>query len=238
MASGTKRLSRPQPGCSQLSRKRGWGIYQTENAATFTSENLARFDAVVFNNASGDLFLPAQRKALRDWLEGGGGIVGIHAARDSSHAGWAWYTKEVIGARFTQHTMSPQFQEARVTIQDTAHFATQGLPGAWRRTEEWYSFEASPRKAGAHVLLSVDETSYTPEGMFGKDLRMGDHPVAWTRCLGPAAVIGGRAIYTAFGHRAEAFAEPQTRVLLANATAWAMRLEGEECGGAAERQPR
>lgn len=212
-----------------LAQEKGWGIYQTENGAAFTPEILARFDAVVFSNVSGDVFTPDQRKAFQTFLESGGGYLGIHAAGDNSHKDWDWYMTGIIGATFTQHTMDPQFQEALVVTEDKAHPATQGLPASWRRTEEWYSFDKSPRKTGAHVLITVDESTYNPVGMFEKDLRMGDHPMVWARCVGAEGTKRGRAIYSAFGHRAEAFAEPEHQRLLANGLAWAMRLNGSEC---------
>ena len=214
---------------AQMAKDKGWGYYQTENGAAFSPEILARFDAVVFNNTSGDVFSPAQQAAFKAFLENGGGYVGLHAAGDNSHAAWGWYIKDVIGALFTQHTMSPQFQEAAVTVEDKDHPATQGLPASWRRTEEWYSFDKSPRTTGARVLVTVDEKTYKPVGMFGKDLRMGDHPAAWSRCIGPAGQNRGRVLYTIFGHRAEAFAEPETRTLLTNAVAWALDRKGTEC---------
>jgi type 1 glutamine amidotransferase len=36
-------------------------------------------------------------------------------------------------------------------------------------------------------------------------------------------------LYSAFGHAAAAFADPQQIQLLLNATRWALRLEGDEC---------
>ena len=209
---------------AQVARDKGWGYFQTENGAAFSPEVLARFDAVVFNNTSGDVFSPAQQAAFKGFIENGGGYAGLHAAGDNSHAAWSWYIGDLIGALFTQHTMSPQFQEATVTVEDKEHAATQGLPASWRRTEEWYSFEKSPRAGGAHVLITVDEKSYNPVGMFGKDLRMGDHPAVWSRCIGK-----GRVLYTIFGHRAEAFAEPETRTLLTNALAWSLDRNAKEC---------
>ena len=214
---------------AKLASDKGWGLFETENGAAFSPEILARFDAVVFNNTSGDVFLPAQRAALQSYLENGGGYVGLHAAGDNSHAAWDWYMKSLIGATFTQHTMSPQFQMATVNVEDKAHAATQGLPATWQRTEEWYSFDKSPRGSGANVLITVDEKTYNPVGMFGKDLRMGDHPAAWSRCIGK-----GRVMYTIFGHRAEAFAEAETVMLLTNALGWAARQDAsKDCDPAA-----
>ena len=214
---------------AQVARDKGWGYFETENGATFSPEILSRFDAVVFNNTSGDVFTPTQREAFKTFIEAGGGYVGIHAAGDNSHAGWDWYIEDMIGTLFTQHTMDPQFQQATVNVEDKAHPATQGLPASWARTEEWYSFDKSPRKGGASILVTVDEKSYNPVGMFGKDLRMGDHPVVWSRCIGAEGSKQGRMLYTAFGHRAEAFAEPETRTLLTNALAWAARQQGGDC---------
>lgn len=212
---------------AQAAKEKGWGYFQTENGATFSPEILARFDAVVFNNVSGDVFTPVQRQAFKSFVENGGGYVGIHAAGDSSHAVWDWYLNDMIGTLFTQHTLNPQFQQATVKVENPAHPATQGLPASWNRIEEWYSFDKSPRGKGYGILVTVDEKSYNPEGMFGKDLRMGDHPMVWWRCQGK-----GRVLYSAFGHRAEAYAEPEHRRLLINAAGWAMKQQGSECDAA------
>jgi uncharacterized protein len=211
---------------AQVAKDKGWGYFQTENGAAFTPAILARFDAVVFNNVSGDVFSADQQAAFKSFLENGGGYVGLHAAGDNSHEGWKWYTDELIGAHFTMHTMDPQFQQATVNVENKAHPAMAGLPAAWQRTEEWYSFDKSPRGKGYDILATVDEKTYKPIGMFGKDLAMGaDHPAVWSHCVGK-----GRVLYTIFGHRAEAFAEPETRILLTNALGWAARQQGGECG--------
>ena len=75
--------------------------------------------------------------------------------------------------------------------------STAGLPDPWVRTDEWYGFRANPRDAGVHVLLSLDEDSYTG-GTMGVD-----HPIAWYHDYD-----GGRAWYTAGGHTAESYADP------------------------------
>jgi uncharacterized protein len=201
-----------------LGKERGWTVFKTENGAAFSPAILAKFDAVIFNNASGDVFTPDQEAAFKAYLEDGGGYVGIHAAGDNSHKEWGWYMDQVIGATFTQHTMNPQFQKAVVRAENASHPAMQGLPASWQRIEEWYSFDKSPRTKGFTILATVDEQSYNPEGMFGANLRMGDdHPAVWARCIGK-----GRVFYTSFGHKAEAFSEAETKMMLANATAWAI----------------
>ena len=90
-----------------LAKQNGWSVYETENGAVHSPELLSRFKAVVWSNASGDNLSNQQREALKAYIENGGGFVGIHAAGDSSHEGWSWYEKEVIGAHFVDTASGP-----------------------------------------------------------------------------------------------------------------------------------
>jgi uncharacterized protein len=216
-----------------FAKDNGWGYFQTENGATFDPKILARFDAVVFNNVSGDVFTPTQRAALKSFVEQGGGFVGIHGSGGDPKYDWDWYADNLIGARFIGHPMSPQFQQATVTIEDASHPATRGLASPWRRTDEWYSFAKSPRREGYHILATLDEKTYKQVGFFGADIAMGkDHPIAWWHCAGK-----GRALYSALGHQAASYAEPAHRAMLLGATRWALRLDGEGCEPAAPASP-
>lgn len=202
-----------------IAARRGFALFHGENGALFDAERLARFDVVVFSNATGDMLSPAQQRAFEQWLEAGGGWLGIHSAGDLSHADWRWYVDTLIGARFIGHILGPQTQTARVVVEDAAHPATRGLPAEFEHEEEWYSWDRSPREAGFHVLLTVDETSYDPTMRFAgsaTDLRMGDHPAAWWRCVGR-----GRALYATMGHGSRAYEDPAYARLLENALAWA-----------------
>ena len=211
---------------AQVAKEKGWGYFQTENGATFSPDILAKFDAVVFSNTSGDVFTPEQRAAFRAFVENGGGYVGIHAAGDDSHKAWDWYVKEMIGTNFIGHPMDPQFQKAVVTVEDGKHPATRHLGGTWARTDEWYSFDKSPRGGAFNILATLDEGSYRQVGMFGTDLKMGkDHPIVWWRCVGK-----GRVLYSGLGHTAESYAEPEYRQMLTGALSWSLKLEGNECG--------
>jgi hypothetical protein len=204
---------------AEIARERGWSSFATANGAVMNDADLARFAAVVWNNTSGDTLTDAQEAAFRRYVEGGGGFVGIHGAGGDPSYEWAWYPEMLVGARFTGHTLSPHFPRATLHVEDPGHPATRGLPAAWSREEEWYTFAASPRARGVRVLLRLDESSYRARG-FG-DAPMGDHPIAWCHCVGR-----GRALYSALGHRASAFAEPEHRAFLAGALAWAAGLEG------------
>jgi uncharacterized protein len=207
-----------------LATKNGWGHYQTENGATFSPALLAKFDAVVFNNVSGDVFTPDQRAAFKGFLEKGGGFVGIHAAGGDFSYKWDWYVNDLIGAQFIGHIMDPQFQDAKVVFENRSHPAVKDLPESLTRKDEWYSFDKSIRTKGYTALGALDEKSYSPIGMWGQELAMGDHPVIWSHCIGK-----GRALYSAMGHLPEAYAEPAHQVFLTGAIKWALRLEGEGC---------
>ncbi|WP_052129740.1 ThuA domain-containing protein [Sphingomonas sp. 35-24ZXX] len=210
----------------RLARENGWGIFETDNGAAFSPEILSRFDAVIFNNVSGDVFTPDQRDAFKAFVLQGGGFVGLHAAGDNSHQAWDWYVKNIIGTQFVGHPMDPQFQQARVTVEDRTHAAAQDLPSVWIRMDEWYSFDNSPRATpGVTIFATIDETTYKPGSLTGTNLAMGkDHPIAWWRCAGK-----GRVFYSAMGHTAESFAEPAYRRMLAGATRWALAIDGEGC---------
>ena len=210
-----------------IARKHKWGMFHTENGAVFNAQDMARFDVVVFLNASGDMLNDEQENAFQTWLLAGGGWLGIHAAGDSSHLGWQWYRDNLIGATFTAHIMGPQFQTATVVLENHEHPALRDLPNIWQHEEEWYSWEKSPRVEGFTILATLDESSYVPVADFmgnKRDLSMGDHPVVWTNCIGD-----GKSIYAAMGHRAEAFEQPQFRRLLDNALTWLIDTRGEAC---------
>lgn len=211
-----------------LAKEKGWGYFQTESGAAFTPEVLSHFDAVVFSNASGDVFNASQQVAFKAFIESGHGYVGIHAAGDDSWKGWRWYAEQMIGTNFIGHPFDPQFQLATVRIEDATHPATKGLAAAWQRTDEWYSFDKPPRGAGYTVLATLDESTFANHKIFGKDIAMGkDHPIAWWHCVGT-----GRVLYSAMGHQATAYAEPEMMAMLTGAIGWALRLEGEGCDAA------
>ncbi len=212
-----------------LARDQSWASYTTENAAVFNSVQLAQFDAVVWNSVSGDVLTEEQRAAIKGWIEQGGGFVALHGSGGDPSYKWRWYVENLIGVQFIGHTLSPHIQQARLVVEDRDHPATRHLSAIWVRDDEWYSFASSPRSKGYHVLISIDEASYSPREriplLVDKDLRMGrDHPMVWTHCEGK-----GRVFYSALGHPASAYAEPAHLAMIAGAIAWASGREGPAC---------
>jgi type 1 glutamine amidotransferase len=211
-----------------IAKQRGLGVFHTESGAAFTPENLARFTVMVWHQVSGDVLDDEQKAAMKAWIEAGGGWVGIHGAGGDSSYAWPWYRDVLLGAQFIGHPMGPQFQDATLVVEDRTHPATRELPERFTHNEEWYSFDRSVRGEGFRVLATVDESSYEPRLRFlgaDKDLRMGaDHPVVWCHCVGR-----GRVFYSALGHQAKSYQEPEMEQLLSGAIAWAARLDGEGC---------
>jgi type 1 glutamine amidotransferase len=200
-----------------IAKKRGWPALVTENAAVMNAEQLGRFKLAIWNNTSGDVLTEAQRAAFKTWLENGGAFVGTHGAGGDPKYEWAWYPETLIGAQFTSHSSQ---QLGTVRIENTTSPITKGLPAVWPRTvrDEWYAFKDNPRgKPGFHILAVADESTYDPQ----RSTMGADHPMVWTHCVGKGPVF-----YSAIGHSAETYSEPNHLLLLENAIAWALGLSG------------
>ena len=161
----------------------------TEDAARITEDSLRQYAAVVFLHTTGNILDRAQEVDLQRFIQAGGGFVGIHAAADAEYD-WRWYGR-LVGGYFESH---PAIQPATIRVIDRRNDATSHLEAEWKRTDEWYNFKR--RTDGLHVLLAMDESSYTG-GTNGSD-----HPMAWYH-----EFDGGRAWYTALGHTEESYAD-------------------------------
>lgn len=199
-----------------MAQRKGWDLVITDKGGAFNPATLARFDAVIWNNISGDVLTLGQRAAFQSYIEHGGAYVAMHGSAGDPVYFWDWYVDTLLGARFAGHPTEPQFQEARISV-NPDHPLAKGLPAEWRMTDEWYSFKTNPRAVGAKVLLTLDEGSYTRVSRFAANIDMGkDHPLAWTNCVGK-----GRMFYSAIGHMPETYSQPQAIHLLENAITWA-----------------
>lgn len=196
-----------------MAARRGWTLAFSDNGAVFNAHDLKRFDVVVWNNVSGDVLTVPQREAFKTYIEHGGGYAGIHGSGGDPVYFWDWYVDRLVGAQFAGHPMAPQFQDAKVVVDDPKSEIVAAVAPGWDMTEEWYSFKSSPRTKGAHILLTLDEGSYKVPS----NLVMGDHPIAWTSCIGD-----GRSFYTALGHRPETYVEPHAVQVIEAGIAWAI----------------
>jgi len=210
-----------------LAEAKGWGVFHTRNAAIFDEALLSRFDLIIWNNVSGDVLTAEQRAALRSWIEGGGGWLGVHGSGGDIHYDWDWYVNSLIGAQFIGHTMDPQFQDADLLPTDEAPELTSHLPRRWRiSAEEWYAFDRNPRDTQSTILVTIDEQSYAPKGEthFGFiDTMDGEHPLVWRHQRGH-----GRVFYSALGHTPQTYQLTEYQQLLSNAMSWAAGLNDAE----------
>ena len=83
-----------------LAQRRGWSLTVTDKGGAMTPAFLRQFDAVVFNNVSGDVLTLSQRAAFQAYIEGGGGFVGLHGSGGDPETFWPWYVDTLVGARF------------------------------------------------------------------------------------------------------------------------------------------
>jgi cytochrome c len=174
----------------KLGAENNFEVDVTEDGESFTNENLAQYDVVIWLSTTGDALNDDQQAVFEDYIQAGGGYAGVHAASDTEYD-WPWYG-ELVGAYFSGH---PQNQNATITVEDFAHPSTAHLDETWDRFDEWYNFGTNPRE-NVHVLMSLEESSYTG-GTMGDD-----HPIAWCQTYD-----GGRAWYTGGGHTDESFLE-------------------------------
>ena len=172
------------------------------SAADLTPDALKRAAAVVFLLTSGELPLsPTEKRALLEFVSGGGGLVGFHSATDTFHH-WPGYIS-LIGGEFSHH---PTPSTERVIVEDPGTSATRGLPASFAIHEEFYVFKHDPRPR-VHVLARLD-THGGP-----------DRPLVWCRRDG-----SGRVFYDALGHFPQTWSDPRQLSLVSGGITWAAGL--------------
>lgn len=230
---GFRHLSIPDgiAAIQQLGDEHGFAVEASEDPGMFTDEQLARFDAVVFLNTTGQVMTDGGRAAFQRFVRSGGGWVGVHAAADTEYE-WDFYGHLLGGAWFLAH---PIQQPGTLVNEAPDQPSTAHLPERWTLPlEEFYSFQRSPRDR-VRVLLSIDESTYLqdpnttnlpnsptfPEGESGV---MGDHPMSW--CLDVGA---GRGWYTALGHESYLYQLPEYRQHLLGGIRTALQVVDADC---------
>ncbi|EPS93520.1 hypothetical protein FOMPIDRAFT_1135988 [Fomitopsis schrenkii] len=169
----------------------------TEDQHWFTDDRLTQYDAILFLNNSGDVLDEAGKAAFQKYLNSGGNFVGVHCASACFYND-KWFQKE-IGALFDYH---PDICTATYDVVGPPHPATSMLPARWELYDEVYNFMQDPRKVGATVILTADESTYSDPGERKYD-HGSPHPTAWFQERGAGVALGGiagRSFYTSLGH--------------------------------------
>lgn len=143
----------------------------------------------------------AQQTKLLELIQGGVGVVAIHA---SYYSFVAWEAiREVYGATFTVHGSSEI--DISVHIVDDAHPITEGLAPSFAVRSELY--QSTPLADDCHLLAVATEP--------GSDT---EWPSAWTHAYGE-----GRVVTILPAHWPEAYEVEGFQGLIANGTLWAAR---------------
>lgn len=165
----------------------------------FEPEHLAQFDAVLFNNSTGEPFTdPALRASLLAFVRSGKGVIGLHAATDGFYE-WPEFGR-MMGGYFLNH---PWNEEVTVRIEESAHPITAAFEAStYVVADEIYQFQEPYSRDQLRVLMSLDTTELdlTRDGVLRDD---GDFAVSWVRREG-----AGRVFYSSLGHRYEIFTDP------------------------------
>ena len=186
-------------------------ITMSEDVAVFTTENLLRYGGIMFFTTGELPMSNAQRMAFTDFIQAGGGFLGVHSATDTFYQ-WPEYQK-IIGGYFDQH---PWHQAVVVEVADRDDPLVDFLGGTITLTDEIYQIRDFD-VGGSRVLLRLDPTSV--------DLTLPNvhrhpygWPLAWTRSYGI-----GRVFYTALGHEEGVWRDPRFQQLMRNAALWVLR---------------
>ncbi len=188
----------------------------SDDPVSFEPDTLKQYDVVVFESTTGDALLPKDfgkldeaakktakdnearyKTGLLDFVNGGKGFVGIHAATDCYYS-WPEYGK-LSGGYFSGH---PWHEKVGISNQDPTNPVNAAFEGKdFEITDEIYQFKDYSR-GNQRVLTGLDlaKTNMTKGGINRTD---GDFAVSWIKNFGQ-----GRMFYCSLGHREEIYWNP------------------------------
>jgi type 1 glutamine amidotransferase len=184
----------------------------TDDYSIFTAEKLRQFDVICFNNTTHLKFHPEETpercKALMDFIKGGKGIVGVHAATDNFYnwpKGKAWSEgSEMWGGKFTGHPWTSGGTWA-FKIDDPDHPLMAAFEGKnFKLSDEIYRTDAPLySRSKQRVLMSLDLSDPTTAGAKGVKPSDADTGITWIKTKGK-----GRLFYCSLGHNNQIFWNP------------------------------
>jgi len=173
------------------------GAYETvlsDDMNDFSAENLAKFDAVVFNNTTRLTFDdPKQRESLMDFVKGGKGIIGIHAATDNFY-NWR-EAADMMGGLFVAHpwTAGRTWAIKNVDPNNPINSAFDGK--GFKIRDEIYRQKKLRPVENRRILLALDLDDPATRAAKGAEESDRDMPVSWIKDYGK-----GRVFYCGLGH--------------------------------------
>jgi type 1 glutamine amidotransferase len=199
------------------------GAYSTivsDDAEAFAPERLKDVDAILMLSTTGELFVPKGAKAellrdtskpltpelqrakeLRDLLiafvKNGGGIMGVHAAADSSYQ-WKEYG-EMMGGYFNGHPWG----KITMRLDDPANPVNAAFGGKpFTIDDEIYTFRTPYSRERLHILTSIDLEASKIDAGFNRP-EDHDYAVSWLNRYGQ-----GRVFYCSLGHQEKTYWNP------------------------------
>ena len=193
----------------------------TYDSADITAENLAGYDAIVLDSTTMNFLddpkdaaaTAARKKALLDFVRGGKGLVGLHAAADTYHSPepftngpptgtWPEFNT-MVGGFFKFHWIYPQ--ALTVKIDDPKSPLTAMFHGEeFQIHDETYTLvQDSFSRKNVHVLTSVDYSKMSAEDKAKEKFPRtdGDYALSWIRHEGK-----GRVYMEVLGHSEHIYA--------------------------------
>ena len=111
----------------QLSKQLGFQLQVADSTFVFSRESLKDVSLIFFASTNNDVFKSdEQRLAFRQFIEAGGGFVGLHSVVGTER-NWTWF-KMMLGGTFLWH---PKFQKYKIQMFDASHPSVKGLPASW-----------------------------------------------------------------------------------------------------------
>jgi type 1 glutamine amidotransferase len=178
----------------------------TDDYSIFTPEKLSQFDAVCLNNTTHLKFNPKETpercKALMDFVKGGKGIVGIHAATDNFYD-WP-EGMEMMGGKFTGHPWGGGGTWA-IKIDEPDHPLMAAFKGkGFKINDEIYRTDPPLySRSKQRVLMSLDMSDPTTKNAKGVKPSDADTGITWIKDWGK-----GRIFYCSLGHNNHIFWNP------------------------------
>ncbi len=190
-----------------------WMTTITYDPASITAENLKQYDAIFLDSTTGEFLddpndkaaTDGRRRALMDFVKGGKGIAGVHAATDSYHTNppdlkgtWPEFN-ETIGGFFKFHWTYPTLIPVKIDDPKSPLTAMFG-PRGYEIVDETYTFaQDSFSRKRVHVLTSINYAKMSAEDKVKEPTASkrtdGDYALSYIQRVGQ-----GRVFYEGHGH--------------------------------------
>jgi type 1 glutamine amidotransferase len=172
----------------------------TDDYAAFEKDNLAKYDAVILNNTTRLKMSDEAKENLLQFVQGGKGLVGIHAATDNFYD-WP-EGAAMMGGLFDGHPWGGGGTWA-FKIDAPDHVLNRAWGGnGFKLRDEIYQYKDPYTRSDRRVLLSLDMSDEKTADVKGMKRTDGDFAVAWIKEVGK-----GRVFFCGLGHAGNVFQE-------------------------------